>query len=57
MIQNEYRNGFSDDPNATAVITSDAEITLLWSITVAIYCVGGLLGGCVAGVIADKIGR
>lgn len=57
MIQDEYKTGFSDDPNATDVITSESEITILWSTTVSIYCFGGLIGGSVAGLVADKIGR
>ena len=31
--------------------------TILWSVTVSIYCVGGMLGGVSAGYWANKWGR
>ncbi|KAL4221554.1 Solute carrier 2 [Mactra antiquata] len=32
-------------------------LTVLWSVTVSLYCVGGMLGGVSAGYWADKFGR
>ncbi|XP_067951488.1 solute carrier family 2, facilitated glucose transporter member 1-like [Watersipora subatra] len=36
---------------------SESSLTFLWSCTVSIYCLGGILSGCVGGTIADKLGR
>ncbi|XP_074650685.1 solute carrier family 2, facilitated glucose transporter member 3-like isoform X2 [Tubulanus polymorphus] len=36
---------------------SASEITLMWSIIVAIFCLGGMIGGISAGVVADFFGR
>ncbi|KAJ8319939.1 hypothetical protein KUTeg_001526 [Tegillarca granosa] len=38
-------------------IFSDSAITLLWSVTLSIYCAGGMIGGLSAGYLADKFGR
>ncbi|KAF4525345.1 hypothetical protein B566_EDAN007827 [Ephemera danica] len=32
-------------------------VTMIWAIAVSIFCVGGMLGGCITGFIADKFGR
>jgi SP family facilitated glucose transporter-like MFS transporter 1 len=32
-------------------------VTMIWAIAVAIFCVGGMLGGCITGLVADKFGR
>ena len=56
-MQNAYKMGFNDSPNATIVITSDSEITFLWSATVSIYCLGGMISGTIGGAIADFFGR
>ena len=37
--------------------SSQTASTILWSVTVSIYCVGGMLGGVSAGYWANKWGR
>lgn len=36
---------------------SEDMLTLVWSITVSIFAVGGMIGGLSGGVIADYCGR
>jgi len=34
-----------------------AQVDFIWSWTVAIFCVGGIIGAMITGIIADKLGR
>ncbi|XP_068627250.1 solute carrier family 2, facilitated glucose transporter member 1-like [Battus philenor] len=43
--------------NITLAPKDDPKVTTIWSITVAIYCVGGMIGGVLTGFIADRFGR
>ncbi|XP_026483114.2 solute carrier family 2, facilitated glucose transporter member 1-like [Vanessa tameamea] len=43
--------------NVTLPAKDDPKVTTVWSIAVAIYCVGGMIGGVITGVIADRFGR
>ncbi|XP_046976149.1 solute carrier family 2, facilitated glucose transporter member 1-like [Vanessa cardui] len=43
--------------NITLPAKDDPKVTTVWSIAVAIYCVGGMIGGVITGVIADRFGR
>lgn len=43
--------------NRTGVPPAHESITLVWSIAVAIFCVGGMIGGVSTGFIADRFGR
>ncbi|XP_041983888.1 solute carrier family 2, facilitated glucose transporter member 1-like [Aricia agestis] len=43
--------------NSTRGAENDPKTTTVWSIVVSIYCVGGMLGGVITGVVADRFGR
>ncbi|XP_073966831.1 solute carrier family 2, facilitated glucose transporter member 1-like [Choristoneura fumiferana] len=43
--------------NLTLEATKEPKVTTIWSVTVAMYCVGGMIGGMLTGVIADRFGR
>jgi len=41
----------------TGHVPEESHVTLIFSLAVSLYCVGGMLGGCITGLIADKFGR
>uniref|UniRef100_A0A146LZR5 Solute carrier family 2, facilitated glucose transporter member 1 n=1 Tax=Lygus hesperus TaxID=30085 RepID=A0A146LZR5_LYGHE len=34
-----------------------SQITVIWSIIVSVFCVGGMIGGSIVGIVADRLGR
>lgn len=38
-------------------VMSDSLLTMLWAMTVALFCVGGMMGGVSAAYFAGKFGR
>jgi SP family facilitated glucose transporter-like MFS transporter 1 len=50
FISNSYRD------RTRTYLTEDA-LELIWSITVAIFAIGGMIGGISGGLVADWCGR
>ncbi|XP_071450965.1 solute carrier family 2, facilitated glucose transporter member 1-like isoform X2 [Hetaerina americana] len=43
--------------NRTGEVVDQSHVTMIWAIAVAIFCVGGMLGGCITGFVAERFGR
>ncbi|XP_057342076.1 solute carrier family 2, facilitated glucose transporter member 1-like isoform X3 [Microplitis mediator] len=43
--------------NRTGVPVTEEDMTDLWAWAVAIFCIGGIIGGSLVGTIADRFGR
>ncbi|XP_063371967.1 solute carrier family 2, facilitated glucose transporter member 3-like [Cydia amplana] len=43
--------------NLTMEATEEPKVATIWSVAVSVYCVGGMIGGMLTGVIADRFGR
>ncbi|XP_012258044.2 solute carrier family 2, facilitated glucose transporter member 1-like isoform X3 [Athalia rosae] len=43
--------------NRTGTPPTQTQVTLIWSIAVAIFCVGGMIGGSLISVVSDRFGR
>lgn len=41
----------------SGIIPEQGRVTMIWSIAVSIFCVGGMIGGMTTGYIADRFGR
>lgn len=45
------------EPGEVLCQMSETEVTLIWAWIVAIFCVGGMIGGSIVGVVAGRLGR
>lgn len=43
--------------NTSVSAMVDPKVTSVWSVAVSIYCAGGMIGGVITGIIADRFGR
>lgn len=50
FVSNSYRN-------RTRTYLTEDSLDLIWSLTVAIFAIGGMLGGISGGLVADWCGR
>ncbi|KAK7793268.1 hypothetical protein R5R35_006661 [Gryllus longicercus] len=38
-------------------IVDPSKVTMIWAIAVSIFCVGGMIGGSITGIVAERFGR
>ncbi len=52
--ETELANAAAESNNCAM---SDVQVTLIWAWIVAIFCVGGMIGGTAVGLVAGRVGR
>jgi len=55
QVLKKFYNKTYDNRNGEAI--PDSVLTLLWSITVASFALGGMIGGFSAGYLCNRFGR
>lgn len=55
FISNVMSNRSKEDGGSGEV--SQSSVTLIWSVAVSIFCVGGMIGGSASGLVANRLGR
>lgn len=55
LIENWIRSVISE--RNSGAIVEKSQVTLIWAVAVAIFCFGGMIGGLMTGIVAEKFGR
>ena len=48
---------FLHQDDDTDNVNCDTSVTFIWSFVVAIFCIGGMMGGSVVGLVSSRLGR
>nr|CAD7598767.1 unnamed protein product [Timema genevievae] len=57
LIEGWIREVEANRSDISPAEVEQAKVTMIWSIAVAIFCVGGMIGGAVTGLVAERFGR
>jgi len=55
-VYNATLSGTVQDDD-TDNVNCDTSVTFIWSFVVAIFCIGGMMGGSVVGLVSSRLGR
>nr|CAD7198336.1 unnamed protein product [Timema douglasi] len=57
LIEGWIREVEANRSDISPAEVEQGKVTMIWSIAVAIFCVGGMIGGAVTGLVAERFGR